>query len=129
MKTTPKTIFIIFLFLILGGVLGYIISSSIHSFDNSKKILKVLKENCDCKEINQILYATGVQYGKNGLSTEKGEYELIDCEFSSLKKEVERIQQILHNKVDNFNKVDLLELDFINGKNSQTVIIKKGIIQ
>lgn len=129
MKTTPKTIFIIFLFLILGGVLGYIISSSIHSFDNSKKILNILKENCDCKEINQILYATGVQYGKNGLSTEKGEYELIDCEFSSLEKEVERIQQILHDKVDSFNKIDLLEFDFINGKNSQTIIIKKGIIQ
>ncbi|RBW59637.1 hypothetical protein DS884_07850 [Tenacibaculum sp. E3R01] len=129
MKKTPKTIFILFIFLILGGLFGYTVSSSLHSIDKSKSILKALKENCNCKEINQVLYATGIQYGKNGLSTEKGEYELIDCEFLSLKKEVERIQQILNNKIDNFNQVDLLEFDFINGKNSKTVIIKKGIIQ
>ena len=129
MKKTTKTLGTMILFLCLGGVFGYTVTSAIKSTDRSKNITEVLKDNCDCKEVNQIIYAKGVQFGSNGLSTEKGEYQLVDCTFSSAKKEAEKIQNLLSTKVKGFDKVDLLELEFVNGNNSETIIIKNGEIQ
>ncbi len=129
MKKTTKKILTMILFLCLGGLFGYTVTSSIKSTDRSKKITEVLKDNCNCKEVNQIIYAKGVQFGSNGLSTEKGEYQLVDCKFSSAKKEAQKIQDLLSSKIKGFNKVDLLELEFINGDDSETIIIKNGKIQ
>ncbi|MBA6156825.1 hypothetical protein H3Z83_09890 [Tenacibaculum sp. S7007] len=129
MKKTTKTILTMILFLCLGGLFGYTVTSSIKGTDRSKKITEVLKDNCNCKEVNQIIYAKGVQFGSNGLSTEKGEYQLVDCKFSSAKKEAQKIQDLLLSKIKGFNKVDLLELEFINGDDSETIIIKNGKIQ
>lgn len=129
MKKTTKTIGTMILFLCLGGLFGYTVTSALKSTDRSKSITEVLKDNCDCKEINQIIYAKGIQFGTNGLSTEKGEYQLVDCKFSSVKTEVQRIQTLLKSKVKGFDKVDLLELEFVNGAASETIIIKNGKIQ
>ncbi len=129
MNKTTKTVVIIFLFLLLGGLFGYTVGSSIKSIDKSKNITQVLKDNCDCKEVNQIIYAKGIQYGSNGLSTEKGEYQLVDCKFFSVKKEAQKIQDLLSSKIKGFNTVDLLELEFVNGNRSETIIIKNGEIQ
>lgn len=129
MKKTTKTILTMILFLCLGGLFGYTVTSSIKSTDRSKTITQVLKDNCDCKEVNQIIYAKGIQFGSNGLSTEKGEYQLVDCNFGSAKLEAKKIQNLLSNKVKGFEKVDLLELEFVNGNNSETIIIKNGKIQ
>jgi len=129
MKKTTKTIARTLLFLCLGGLFGYTVTSSVKSSDRSSNIRQVLKDNCECKEVNQIIFATGIQFGANGLSTEKGEYQLVDCKFSSLKKEIEKIQKLLQSKVKGFSKVDVLEFEFINGKNSETVVIKNGKIQ
>jgi len=129
MKKTTKTLIIIVLFLCLGILFGYTVASSIKSSDRSDSISKVLKDNCDCKEINQIIYAKGIQFGKNGISTEKGEYELVDCNFKSVKNEAHKILILLQNKVSGFDKVDLLELEFTNDNKSEIVIIKNGVIQ
>lgn len=129
MKTTTKTTIIIILFLCLGVIFGYTVTSSIKGYNRSEDVLQALKDNCDCKEVNQIIYAKGIQYGENGFSTEKGEYQLVDCKFKSVKTEVERIQALLNSKVKGFNKIDLLELEFINQNESKVVLIKKGIIQ
>lgn len=129
MKNSTKAITRIILFLCLGGLFGYTVGTAIKSTDRAKNITQVLKDNCDCKEVNQIIYAKGVQFGSNGLSTEKGEYQLVDCKFSSAKKEAEKIQDLLSSKIKGFNKVDLLELEFVNGNNSEIIIIKNGEIQ
>lgn len=129
MKKSTKTILTMILFLCLGGLFGYTVTSSLKSSDRSKSITEVLKNNCDCKEVNQIIYAKGIQFGSNGLSTEKGEYQLVDCKFSSAKKEAKKIQELLSEKVKGFDKVDLLELEFVNENNSETIVIKNGKIQ
>ena len=129
MKKTTKTIVTMLLFLCLGGLFGYTVTSALKSTDRSKSITQVLKDNCDCKEVNQIIYAKGVQFGSNGLSTEKGEYQLVDCKLKSAKKEAEKIQDLLSTKVKGFDKVDLLELEFVNGNISETIVIKNGKIQ
>lgn len=129
MKPTNQTFLIIMLFLLLGGLFGFAVAKALKTKDKSSNILKVLQENCDCKEINQIIYAKGIQYGKNGLSTERAEYELVDCQFTSAEKEIERINSVLHQKIDNYTDLDLLEIEFENQNTNQTFIIKNGKIQ
>lgn len=129
MKKSLKITLRIVLFLCLGGLVGYTVGSVVKSSDRSSTILQVLKNNCDCKEINQIIYAKGIQFGANGLSTEKGEFQLVDCEFTSVKDEVTKIQKLLKSDLKDFDKVDLLEFEFVNNENSETVIIKNGKLQ
>ena len=129
MKKSTKTIIRTILFLCLGGLFGYSISSVAKSSHRSDSITQILKENCDCKEVNQVIYAKGIQFGPNGLSTEKVEYQLVDCKFKSVKIETERIQELLQSQVEGFENVDLLELEFVNGNSNEVVVIKKGIIQ
>lgn len=129
MKTTNQTFLTIMLFLLLGGLFGFALAKALKTKDKSSNILKVLQENCDCKEINQIIYAKGIQYGKNGLSTERAEYELVDCQFTSVEQEIERINVMLHKKIENYTDLDLLEIEFENENANQTFIIKNGKIQ
>ncbi|WP_275315073.1 hypothetical protein [Tenacibaculum bernardetii] len=129
MEKLTKTIVRATLFLCLGGLFGYTVTTTIKSIDKSSDIIEVLKDNCDCKEVNQIIYAKGIQVGKNGLSTEKGEYQLIDCKFESIKKETGKIQNLLKSKIKGYENIDLLELEFVNGQKTETVVIKDGIIQ
>lgn len=129
MKKSTKTILRMILFLCLGGLFGYTVTSVIKSSDRSDSIIQVLKNNYDCKEINQIIYAKGIQFGKNGFSTERGEYELVNCKFTSVEKESKRIQNLLQAKVKGFQKVDLLELEFVNDDQSETITFKEGVIQ
>jgi len=97
--------------------------------DKSSLISKVLKEHCECDEINQIIYAKGLQFGKDGVTTEKAEYELIDCNYKSIEQEAIRINDILSKGVRDFDKVDLLTLEFNSIQNRETITIKNGVIQ
>ena len=97
--------------------------------DKSAYIIKALESNCDCETIEQSVYLSGIQFGKDGISKERGEYQLINCNFSSLDQESERILKILEKSIKNFNELDHLELEFVNNDVSQIVIIKNGIIQ
>ncbi len=131
MKSTSSSRFwkIIFLALGIGLLFGYSVGSILKSNNRSDTILEVLREASQCDEVNQIIYAKGVQFGKEGLSTEKGEYQLVGCELSSIEEEAKRLHNILSDKVKDFQEVDLLELEFIKNDQHQTIIIKNGKIQ
>ncbi len=131
MKITSNIRFwkIIFLALGVGLLFGYSVGSVLKSNNRSETILEVLKSASQCTEVNQIIYAKGVQFGKEGMSTEKGEYQLIGCEFQSVEEEAKRLHKILSDKVKNFQEVDLLELEFITNNQHKTIIIKNGKIQ
>lgn len=129
MKESKRTFLTIIIFFVVGGIFGYTITKALQSKNKSSNILKVLEDNCNCKEVNQIIYAKGIQYGEKGLSTERGEYELIDCKFESANKEIERINALLHKKVKNYSDLDLLEIEFENGKTNQKFVIRNGKIQ
>ena len=89
-----------------------------------------LKDECDCKEVNQIIYAKGLQYSKNnGLTTEKIEYQLIDCSYLSITDQATKINNALLKEIEDFKEFDLITLEFLNGTNSEKVVIKNGTIQ
>lgn len=115
-------------FLVIGLLFGYTVGTVIKSGDRSNTITQVLKDNCNCKEVNQLIYAKGVQFGKNGLTTEKAEYLLVDCDYDLSKKGVEKLNQQLAKEVKNFKELDYLELDFSSEKENKTIIIKNGKI-
>ena len=131
MKTkTNKRFWKFFLvFLSIGLLSGYLIGSAVKSKSKSDAIIEILRNECQCNEVNQIIYAEGIQFGANGISTEKGEYQLIDCNYESLDIEANRINEMLKKQVKKFKDIDQLELEFINKNRSETVVIKNGIIQ
>jgi len=131
MKSTSSSKFwkIIFLALGIGLLFGYSVGSIFESNNRSDTILEVLREASQCDEVNQIIYVKGVQFGKEGFSTEKGEYQLVGCELSSIEEEAKRLHNILSDKVKDFQEVDLLELEFIKNDQHQTILIKNGKIQ
>lgn len=124
--------FWLYVAIILLGAFG---SGIFVGFTNQKHqnrmvlVEEILEEACHCEEVIQIIYATGVQFGENGITTEKGEYQLIDCEFTSIKEEGERLNTILNSKVKGFDTIDYLELEFVNKDYNEKVIIKNGKIQ
>ena len=120
---------IIVILLILTEFTTGFISGFTSAKEKSIAIIEVLENNCDCKEIKQSIYLKGIQFSKEGISKEKGEFQLIDCNFESLEVEVNRINEILNKEVKNFNEVDQLRLEFINSDVSQSVVIKNGVIQ
>lgn len=117
------------LMLVTGCLIGYTATKVVLTKNKSSNILKVLEDNCNCKEVNQIIYAKGIQYGKNGLSTERAEYELVNCEFTSATAEINRINSVLHQEIENFHEVDVVEIEFENGTSNQTFVIKNGKVQ
>lgn len=115
-------------FLVLGLLFGYSLGTIINSGERSTTITQVLEDNCNCKEVNQVIYAKGIQYGKEGLTTEKAEYLLVDCDTDLSEDGIEKLNQQLKKEVKNFDELDLLELEFTSGNNSKTIIIKNGVV-
>lgn len=115
-------------FLALGLLFGYTVGTAIKSGDRSNTITQVLKDNCNCKEVNQLIYAKGIQFGKGGMTTEKAEYLLVDCDYDLSEKGVEELNKLLAKEVNNFEQLDFLELEFTSKEENKTIIIKNGIV-
>lgn len=98
--------------------------------DKSEAIKTVLTENCDCESVNQFIYAKGIQFSKaDGLSTEKAEYELVNCSYDNINEEVNRINKMLVTQVKGYEDVDLLKLEFVGAEKHETFTIKNAIVQ
>lgn len=109
---------------------GYSFGKNIgKEFKKDDLIKQVIEEQCNCKEVNQLIYAKGLQYSKEGLTTEKVEYQLIDCSYTSIKDQATKINEALLKEVEDFREFDLITLEFLNGTNKEKVVIKNGIIQ
>lgn len=135
MTTLKKTIKYTLL-LIVGVFAGIFIAGIVTGIkdhikeDKSQAIKTVLIDNCDCETINQFMYTKGIQFSKtDGLSTEKVEYELVNCSYDNINKEVNRINEMLANQVKGYEDVDLLKLEFIGDEKHETFTIKNGFIQ
>ncbi|TVZ52539.1 hypothetical protein [Dokdonia sp. Hel_I_53] len=127
-----KYVLLLIVGLITGIFLVGIVSGAKDALSGSKAdaIKKTLTANCQCDEINQFIYAQGIQYSKtDGLSTEKAEYELVNCKYENITKEVARINELLANQVAGYEDLDLLKLEFVGTENHQTFIIKNAQIQ
>ncbi|MBJ2173802.1 hypothetical protein JBL43_06100 [Aureibaculum sp. A20] len=127
-KLTKTGIIILVLIAAIVSVYGFIDGYQ-DAKDRSELISEVLEENCNCSEINQIIYAKGLQFGKEGMSTEKAEYQMIDCDYQSFEVEAIRINDVLNKKVKGFKDFDLLTIEINNKINSETLTIKNGVIQ
>lgn len=131
-KKTIALLIVLVLFTSIGIYkTGYSLGKSIgKSFKIDDQITAVLKEECDCKEVNQLIYAKGLQYSKNdGLTTEKIEYQLIDCSYTNLEEHSEKLNIALNERIKDFHDFDMVSLEFVNGNSKQTVVIKNGEIK
>ncbi|MET2986155.1 hypothetical protein [Aureibaculum conchae] len=128
-NTYVKTGIIILVLVLVAVFVNGFLDGYQDAADKSILITEVLEDNCDCKEVSQLIYAKGLQLGKDGISTEKAEYELIDCNYKSIEEEAIRINKILKKEVKDFATFDLLTLEFSNNLNRETVTIKNGVIQ
>ena len=134
-KISNQTKILLAILLIFASVgiykTGYSFGKNIgKEFKKDDLIKQVIAEQCDCKEVNQLIYAKGLQYSKSdGLTTEKVEYQLIDCSYTSIKDQAAKINEALLKEVEDFKEFDLITLEFLNGTNKEKVVIKNGIIQ
>ena len=129
-KTGTKKFWkIVMLFFAIGLFFGYSTATFFKSKEKSDSILQTLKDASECAEVNQLIYAKGIQFGPHGMTTEKGQYQLKGCEFISVKEEANRLNTILKEKVKGFDKVDFIELEFVNKDMNETIYIKNGKIQ
>ncbi|QKX04924.1 hypothetical protein HN014_08325 [Aquimarina sp. TRL1] len=116
---------------ILGAIVGgAIIFSTLSNKkeDKSTAILNVLESYCDCEEIQQLIYIKGLESTEKGSSTESAEYELKNCQYSDLKKETKRINQLLIKKVTDYKDIDRFTLSFVNQRETKLVTIYNGKI-
>ena len=63
------------------------------------------------------------------MSTEKAEYQMIDCDYQYFEDEAIRINEILNKKVKGFKDFDLLTIELNNKKNTEIITIRNGVIQ
>lgn len=132
-RSTKKNLVLIGLGLVLAiGAyqIGIASGHKIGKLLKADEITKVLKEECDCEEVNQTMYLKGIQYNKDiGFTTEKADYELINCNYITTKEGIKIIQEKLNKNIKNFQDFDYLTLEFINEGERASYVIKNGKIQ
>jgi hypothetical protein len=121
-------------FAFLGMLIGFLIKGGINGFvdhmDKAHNVEIAIKENCDCEKVNQFMYARGIQFNaKDGITTEKAEFELVNCQYDNLEEEVSRLNAHLQDAVYGYADLDLLTLEFVGAEQHHTITIKNGIIQ
>lgn len=129
-KKVIKTVGLAF----LGMIIGFLIKGGINGFvdhmDKAHNVETAIKENCDCEEVNQFMYARGIQYSsEDGITTEKAEFELVNCQYNNLDEEAQRLNALLQEVVYGYADLDLLTLEFVGAEQHHTITIKNGIIQ
>ena len=128
-KNITRTVIIAVVLVAIAVMIKGFLDGYQDATDRSDLISEVLEENCDCTEINQIIYAKGLQFGKEGMSTEKAEYQMIDCDYQYFEDEAIRINEILNKKVKGFKDFDLLTIELNNKKYTEIITIRNGVIQ
>lgn len=127
---SKKIILTFLLFLIIGFVVGSTVKNFKNVHDTTESIQSVLEENCSCEKIEKTMYAKEVQYSNNdGFTTEKVEYQLINCKYTDFNLEVERIDLLLEDQVEGYEGLDQIILNFVSENNHQKVTINNGKIQ
>lgn len=134
--TTVKKVIKYVVLLIVGLFAGVFIAGVISGAkgalggDKSEAIEIVLTENCKCESVNQFIYSRGIQFSKeDGISTEKAEFELVNCTYENINTEVARLNKILADNVEGYKELDLLNLEFVGAEKHETFTIKNGIVQ
>ena len=94
-------------------------------------VAKTLKKNCDCKSIQIDHAAYGLQFNrKEGVTGDQVTFTLDNCNHSTtVEKEAERLNQLLLNEIEGYEKLDVVELNFTNGDTNETAVIRNGKLQ
>ncbi len=131
-KKAIKYVVLLIVGLFIGVSIAGMVSGAKEALrgDKAEAIKNVLSENCECEAVNQFMYSKGIQFSKeDGLSTEKVEYELVNCKYDNILNEVDRINKLLGSEVKGYADVDLLKLEFVGAEKHENFIIKNGVIQ
>ena len=124
-----KKYLIVILAFLAFVVVDIFIDSIFESKKTSEAILDVLKNDCECEDVIQVIYAEGIQFGAEGITTKKAEYQLVNCTYTSIASEAIRVLEILENEIKDFKEFDFLLLEFKNETKKEVIKIKNGIIQ
>lgn len=122
------------LIFIVFGVVGYGVGKTVKTFkknhDLTDQIQAVLEDHCHCETIAKTTYSHGIQYNKDdGFTSSKVAYELTNCDYSNFDDEVTRIDKLLKAKVDRFETIDHMTLDFISESGHHKITIANGKIE
>jgi hypothetical protein len=129
-KKVIKTVGLAFLGMLIGFLIKGGINGIVDHMDKAHNVEIAIKENCDCEEVNQFMYARGIQYSaEDGITTEKAEFELVNCQYNNLGEEFNRLYNVLKDAVYGYADLDLLTLEFVGAEQHHTITIKNGIIQ
>jgi len=122
---------ILFLMGLIVGNISYKLLFDNKVEDKSDAILKTLKSNCKCEQIKQFLYVKGLStsFDFDETYTETAEYELKNCRYANIKKEVKRINRLLIDKIDGYRDVDRFTIEFTHPNSSKSFTIYNGIIK
>lgn len=134
--TSLKKVIKYALLLVVGLFAGVFIAGAISgvkdalSADKSDAIQAALIDHCECESVTSFIYTKGIHFSKEeGVSTETAEYELKNCTYDNLYKEVARLNLALLEEVEGYDEVDLLKLEFVGADKHETITIKNGVIQ
>ncbi|MBO3096659.1 hypothetical protein [Gelidibacter pelagius] len=116
------------------GVVGFGVGKTVKTFkknhDLTEQIQTVLEDHCNCEDIARTTYSHGIQYAKDdGFTSSKVKYQLTNCDYANFDAEVVRIDELLKAKVDRFETIDLMTLDFISESGHRTITIANGKIR
>ena len=94
------------------------------------EIETTISNHCNCESVTSDISAMGIQYSKeDGMTHQKASYILTDCNFTgSAKEEAIKINDALKRDVEEYEKLDIIELTFQFGEITETVKIKEGNI-
>ena len=94
-------------------------------------VVKTIKANCDCNDVNVGISAFGIQVNKeDGVSNESTRFELTGCKLqSSISDTATNLNSILVNTVEGYKDIDVVHLDFINDEITESILVKNGEIQ
>ena len=95
------------------------------------QIEKILTEQCNCESVELDLSAYGLQFSrKDGVTGEKVAYILEGCDFNNdIATEAARLNSVLNAEVHDYLDLDTVELNFINGDQTERIVIKNGELQ
>ena len=116
---------------VIGLSFGFGVGKMIKTNDRLvTSIKKNLQQNCNCESVEASWSAVGIQFNKeDGFSNKRLSFTLENCKTNFLTKEESiQLNKVLVKEVENYNNIDVLNLEFVSENNSENLKIRKGEI-
>lgn len=120
---------------ILGFIIGISFGFGMGKFiktDNrlTSSIQSTIQENCDCEVVEKDISTAGIQFSKeNGITNKTASFALKNCKYEgTASEEARKINERLKATVEEYEKMDLIEISFQSNEDREVVKIKNGTV-